>query len=111
MYLETYVLSTLNVQVQVKSQLLYRQQTYNTYQEFLYGLCEKLHSQGLGYRKISYQLNDWNLKSVRGKVLKNNHVFSIIKKGRIRKERIKNLKGHLDFSTLVQDIYLEFEEL
>ena len=90
----------LDVIITTRSQLLYtdNQHThYNSYQEFLYELCTSLKTKGLGYRKISYFLQDKGYKSVRGKELKHNSVYSILKKGEIRKDRIKNLKSHKDF--------------
>ena len=89
----------LNINLKTKSQLLYRdgQSHYNSYQEFLYELCKTLKRKGLGYRKISYYLKEHGYKSVRGKELKNNSVYSILKKGKIRKDRIKNLKSHKDY--------------
>ena len=56
-----------------------------------------LKDRGLGYRKISYYLNNNGYKTVRGKSFRNSSVHSIIKKGNIRKERIKNLKSHKDY--------------
>ncbi len=40
----------------------------------------------IGYRKISQILNEKGLKTPRGSVFKNNHVYSIYKKGLIREE-------------------------
>ncbi len=110
-YLETWVKTYLNLTLVVKSQLLYRQQTYSKYQETLFDLCVKLKKQGLGYRKISQKLTKLGYKSVRGKELKNNHIFSIIKKGKIRRERIKSLKSHKDYEYEIKDLSLEFREL
>tara|TARA_Y100000114_G_scaffold154918_1_gene177932 strand:- start:2542 stop:2730 length:189 start_codon:yes stop_codon:yes gene_type:complete len=42
----------------------------------------------LGYRRIAYWLNDNQYKTPRGHEFKNNHVHSILKKRRIRNERI-----------------------
>ena len=50
-----------------------------------------------GYRKISYYLNQNGYKSVRGKEIKNNSVYSILKKGNMRMERINRLKSHKDY--------------
>ena len=54
----------LNVNIRTKSQLLYSPYgNYNSYQEELYRLCTSLHKEGLGYRKISHELNRRNIKS------------------------------------------------
>ena len=44
----------------------------------------------LGYRRISYILNEKNYRSIRSKkILKNNYIYSIYKKGKIRESRIE----------------------
>lgn len=110
-YLDSYVKSYLNLTLVVKSQLLYRQQTYNSYQEELFNLCLKLQRKGLGYRRISYYLNDKGYKSVRGVKLLNTHIHSIIKKGLIRRDRIKSLKSHNDYKLSIKDMKLEFKDI
>ena len=82
----------------LKSQLLCSDYShYNSYQEFLYNLCTSLKKKGLGYRKISYYLNENGYKSVRGKEIKNTSVYSILKKGKMRIDRINQLKSHKDY--------------
>ena len=88
----------LNIKITTKSQLLQSSYShYNSYQEFLYNLVNTLKDRGLGYRKISYYLNNNGYKTVRGKSFINSSVHSIIKKGNIRRDRIKNLKSHKDY--------------
>ena len=88
----------LYLRIITKSQLLCSDYShYNSYQEFLYNLCTSLKKKGLGYRKISYYLNQNGYKSVRGKEIKNNSVYSILKKGKMRIDRINNLKSHKDY--------------
>ena len=58
------------------------------YQEFLFQKISELRNAGLGYRRISYWLNENGYKTPRGHEFKNTHVFSILKKGRLREERI-----------------------
>ena len=88
----------LYLRIITKSQLLCSDYShYNSYQEFLYNLCTSLKKKGLGYRKISYYLNQNGYKSVRGKELKNTSVYSILKKGKMRIERINQLKSHKDY--------------
>ena len=82
----------------LKSQLICSDYShYNSYQEFLYNLCTSLKKKGLGYRKISYYLNQNGYKSVRGKEIKNTSVYSILKKGKMRIDRINRLKSHKDY--------------
>ncbi|MFL2789365.1 MAG: recombinase family protein [Paracoccaceae bacterium] len=82
----------------------------SNYQDELHDKIKELHDGGLGYRRIAYWLNDNGYLTPRGKVFKNTHVFSILKKRRIREERInrpfeltfgkwyeKELKGQFNF--------------
>ena len=61
---------------------------YSEHQQYLYDTIKELHEKGLGYRKISNWFNDRNIKTPRGSEFQGNYVFSILKKGRIREERI-----------------------
>ena len=92
-YSETWYKTFLHTTVQVKSQQLYRQNTYSEYQEYLYSLCRKLKDSGLGYRRISKTLTLMNLKSVRGTSFTNGHVQSILNKGLVRKKRLESIKS------------------
>ena len=58
------------------------------YQYILHNKIKELHDSGLGYRKIAYWLNENQYKTSRGHEFKNNHVYPILKKRRIRNERI-----------------------
>ena len=58
------------------------------YQDELHDKIKELHDSGLGYRRIAYWLNGNVYKTPRGHEFKNNHVHSILKKRRIRNERI-----------------------
>ena len=61
---------------------------YSEHQQYLYDTIKELHRKGLGYRKISNWFNERDIKTPRGSEFKANYVFSILKKGRIREERI-----------------------
>jgi hypothetical protein len=88
----------LYLRIITKSQLLCSDYShYNSYQQFLYNLCTSLKKKGLGYRKISYYLNENGYKSVRGKKIKNTSVYSILKKGKMRRDRLNQLKSHKDY--------------
>ena len=73
---------------------------YSPYQQELWEIIKEKHDSGLGYRRISYWLNEHGYKTPRGHEFKNTHVFSILKKKKIADERIyqknenkiKNLK-------------------
>jgi hypothetical protein len=74
----------------IKSSNLTKSSHYNTYQQKLYRLIKFLKEErGIGYRRISHILNEKGYRSVRTKsVLKNNYIYSIYKKGKIRENRI-----------------------
>ena len=76
--------------------------TYSDYQLFLYKRIISLQKEGLGY-KIAKILNNEGLKTPRGKVFKNTHVFSIVKKKNIRDKRISK-----EFNTEVSTLELEY---
>ena len=61
---------------------------YTEYQQFLHDTIKDLHNEGLGYRKIAVWLNENGYKTPRGKRFFNTHVFSILKKKRLRDERL-----------------------
>ena len=61
---------------------------YSEHQQYLYDTIKELHEKGLGYSKISNWFNERDIKTPRGSEFKVNYVFSILKKGRIREERI-----------------------
>ena len=46
----------------------------------IYSLILLLREEGLGYRKISYKLNDWGIKTHRGKQWFDTSVSSVLKK-------------------------------
>ena len=91
----------LNIKITTRSQLLFTDNqytNYSRYQQFLYELCTSLKKKGLGYRKISYYLNRRGYKtSYSKKMFKNGHVSSLLKKGKVREDRIKSLKSHKDY--------------
>jgi len=61
---------------------------YSDYQTELHDIIQTLHDEGLGYRKIAQWLNERGYTTPRGKRFFNNHVFSILKKKRLRDERL-----------------------
>ena len=81
---------------------------YSLYQEEIYHkICDLKDDvfTPLGYRKIAHLLNKEGYKTPRYSIFKNTHVFSIYKKGNIRRERMerKDIVDVLD--TLVQVCY------
>ena len=79
---------------------------YSEHQQYLYDTSKKLYGEGLGYRKISNWFNERNIKTPRGNEFKGNYVFSILKKGKIREERLNResdwkIKKNRDYFLLV----------
>ena len=111
MYSERWVKTQISLQIRIESQQLYHQQSYSSYQQFLYELCLKLKNKGYGYRRISKILNGRGYKSVRGKVFKNGHIQSLLNKGRVRKERLSSLKNHTDYKLKVIDSKINFLDI
>ena len=72
---------------------------YNSYQHKLYRLIKFLKEErGIGYRRISHILTEKGYRSVRtNSILKNNYIYSIYKKGKIRESRLVNkVKSNID---------------
>ena len=61
---------------------------YSDYQESPYRLITTMHDSGMGYRKIACWLNEHGYTTPRGHEFKNTHVFSILKKKKVRDERL-----------------------
>jgi len=55
-------------------------------------MIKSLHDGGMGYRKIAKYLNEQGIKTSRGNTWVNTQVFSVLKKYRLRLERIKNVR-------------------
>ena len=74
---------------------------YTSYQQKLYRLIKFLKEErNLGYRRISYILNEKNYRSIRSnKILKHNYIYSIYYKGKIRENRIER-----SFESKVDDV-------
>ena len=49
-----------------------------------------MHDSGMGYRKIARWLYENAYKTIRGHEFKNTHVFSVLKKKKLRDKRLNN---------------------
>ncbi len=73
----------------LQSNNLIPDQKYSVKQEVMYQFIKYLHEvEGLGYRKISKKLNQWGIKTHRGKTWFNTSVFSVLKRRKQRDMRI-----------------------
>ena len=69
--------------------LCLKKNRYSPYQQELWEIIKEKHDSGMGYRRISYWLNEHGYKTPRGHEFKHTHVFSILKKKRISDERMR----------------------
>ncbi len=71
----------LQFSIEIQSNnLTYQGNPYTKYQQFLYVLIKSLHDKGYGYRRIANKLNDWEVKTTRGKKWFNSSVSSVLKR-------------------------------
>ena len=88
------VSSKLEFSITLSSNDLIPDLKYSKKQELLYQLIRYLHEEkGLGYRKISYKLNSWGIKTPRGKKWYPQSVHSVLKRRNQRDNRIENQRN------------------
>ena len=75
--------------IELESNNLVYDQKYSKRQEITYQLIKTLKDKGLGYRKISYKLNSWGIKTQRDKKWFPQSVFSVLKRRKERDDRIE----------------------
>ena len=91
----------LDFTISIKTSKLTKTSHYTDYQQKLYDEVKRLKEvEGYGYRRISYILYEKGFRSIRtDSILKNNYIYSIYKKGKVREQRINR-----DYETEVDDI-------
>ena len=91
----------LDFTISIKTSNLTKTSHYTDYQQKLYNEVKRLKEiEGYGYRRISYILYEKGFRSIRtDSILKNNYIYSIYKKGKIREQRINR-----KFKPIVKDI-------
>ena len=91
----------LDFTISIKTSNLTKTSHYTDYQQKLYDEVKRLKEiEGYGYRRISYILYENGFRSIRtDSILKNNYIYSIYKKGKIREQRINR-----KFKPIVKDI-------
>ncbi len=75
---------------------------YTEYQCFLYETISKLREKGMTFNQIAEHLNKKKILSVRGKQFRGGHVHSIIKRKRVRDEKLKE-----KYPEVRSDFYLD----
>ena len=75
---------------------------YTEYQYYLYETISKLREKGMTFNQIADHLNKKNILSVRGKKFRGAHVHSIMKRKRVRDERLER-----EYPEVRSDFYLD----
>jgi len=70
----------LEFSIQFQSNSLIYDKGYSKRQQMIYSLIQLLREEGLGYRRISKKLNQWGIKTHRGKEWFNTSVSSVLKR-------------------------------
>ena len=85
----------------IKTSTLTKTTHYTGYQQKLFDEIKRLKElEGYGYKRISYILYDKGYRSIRtNSTLRHNYIYSIYKKGKIRKDRTNRY-----FKPIVNDI-------
>ena len=91
----------LDFTISIKTSKLTKTSHYTDYQQKLFDEVKRLKEvDGYGYRRISYILYEKGYRSIRtDSILKNNYIYSIYKKGKVREQRINR-----EYETEVDDI-------
>ncbi len=95
---------------QRKDNLSPRQDNYSEEQEELHSQIKKLHDKGYSYKRITKYLNAKGIKTPRGKNFgaSGNSVHSILKKYKIRQERLK--KVNREYIEVWSDMEIKWEK-
>jgi hypothetical protein len=75
---------------------------YTEYQYFLYETILKLREKGMTFNQIADHLNKKNILSLRGKKFRGGHVHSIMKRKRVRDEKLER-----EYPEVRSDFYLD----
>ena len=73
----------LEFSIKFQSNNLIYDKGYSKRQQVIYSLILFLREEGMGYRRISRKLNQWEIKTHRGKKWFNSFVISVLKKAEI----------------------------
>ena len=79
--------------IQFQSNSLIYDKGYSIRQHMIYSLILLMKEEGMGYRKISRKLNQWGIKTHRGKQWFNTSVSSVLKRKTERDDLVDNLRN------------------
>ena len=82
----------LEFSIQFQSNSLIYDKGYRTRQYMIYSLILLMKEEGLGYRRISKKLNQWGIKTHRGKQWFNTSVSSVLKRKHERDVMINEIR-------------------
>ena len=92
-YLITTTTPFLEFTMVCQSNSLIYDKGYTTRQHMIYSLIQFMKEEGLGYRRISRKLNQWGIKTHRGKQWFNTSVSSVLKRKHERDVRIQEIRN------------------
>ena len=98
----------LEFSIQFQSNNLIYDKGYSKRQQVIYSLILLLRQEGLGYRKISRKLNQWGIKTHRGKKWFNTSVSSVLKRKHERDvlfDEIRNRHYLTEISKMILKYY------
>ena len=84
----------LEFSIEFQSNNLIYDKGYTIRQQMIYSLIRFMKDEGLGYRKISKKLNQWGIKTHRGKQWFNTSVSSVLKRKHERDVMINEIRDH-----------------
>ena len=82
----------LEFNVEFQSNSLIYDKGYSIRQQMIYCLIQFMKQEGMGYRKISRKLNQWGIKTHRGKQWFNTSVSSVLKRKHERDVMINEIR-------------------
>ena len=82
----------LEFSIEFQSNNLIYDKGYTIRQQMIYSLIRFMKDEGLGYRKISKKLNQWGIKTHRGKQWFNTSVSSVLKRKHKRDVMINEIR-------------------
>ncbi len=104
----------LEFSIQFQSNNLIYDKGYNKRQQVIYSLILLLREEWLGYRMISYKLNDWGIKTHRGKKWFNTSVQSVLKRKHERDvlfDEIRNRHYPTEISKMIFFVWIRLSEI
>ena len=97
----------LEFEIEFQSNNLTSHQTYNKRQLIIIRLIKTLREEGLGYRRISYKLNSWGIKTDRGNTWFPQSVYSVLKRWNEMIDRVDNQRMR-EFDTHISKFELKY---